>query len=158
MQQRIRVLQIIVYAMMGGLGVFMVVALALSPIGDTTPEAVNMFLAVLGGLAVMEAMTYLAMRGMILAQLRKWFEREPPGDDAEARVLPAMTTITLIRSAMIEGTALFGTVILLLSGWKVLAVVPVLGIVLLAMGIPTETRLRELATSITGRNPFAQNT
>jgi len=88
--------------------------------------------------------------------LRREFEQNPGGEDATARVLAALRTLWLIGAAMAEGFGMFGAVVLLLSGNKVLLIAPLISVVLLLMVLPSRQKFDALTARLTGENPFAK--
>lgn len=157
LDREITQLQIVTAAMMAGIITFGVVVLAIgSNVAQNDAQLREILLAVLCVLAAGQLFVYLVLRSVILAAAGRRFERERAGDDAEAQLLPPWRTLTLVRSAMVEGLGLFGLVIVLVTGTQVAFVAPVIALIVLAGGFPTRSRLTQLTVSVAGRNPFAR--
>jgi disulfide bond formation protein DsbB len=148
-------LQIIVGAMMAGLLIFGIIALAVGPLGMPDPAMTGILLAVLAFLGATELIGYLVLRTVMLGKLRTDAAQGALGEDPEQSVLPVWSTLTLIRSAMTEGWGLFGSVITLLAAPPLAMGAIVLALALLGLGFPTRDKLTQLTVNITGQNPYA---
>lgn len=155
----VRPLQIIVSAMMAGLAVFGIIVLIVGSAMEPDARMSGILLAVLGAMGAMEVIGYLVLRTLLVGKLRRDSDRQPIGQagqpDAEQYALAAWSTLTLIRSAMAEGWGLFGGVIALATGSAMGLAAMVIALVLLAAGFPTQDRLTQFTSDITGRNPYA---
>lgn len=152
---RILPLKMIVGAMAMSLIVFGAVVLVIGPI-DIDPELGRILLAVLIGMAVMEAVGYTVFRGIQISAARRRLEEEPAAEDAESRVMGTWSSLILIRSAMAEGLGLFGLAIVLVTGMRAALVAPVLALAFLAISLPSRQKLTQFTAGITGFNPYAE--
>jgi len=138
-------LQIIVLAMMAGVLVFAVIAVAIGSRNPPQPELARLLMPILVLVGVVELPAYFVVRRASVASLRRSLEVDPPADDSDARVMTTFATLTIIGSAMAEGFGLFGSVIFLLtSEWPVLAA-PAIALVVLVLRIPTGGKLSDFA-------------
>lgn len=155
----VRSLQIIVGAMMAGLAMFGIVVLIVGSAMEPDSQMAGILLAVLGAMGAMEVVGYLVLRMVLVGKLRGFLNQpigqaaQPP--DAEQYALSAWFTLTLIRSAMAEGWGLFGGVIALVTGSAMGLAAMVIALMPLATGFPTQDRLTQFTSDITGRNPYA---
>lgn len=148
-------LRLIVAAMMVGIVVFGVVVLIVGPRMPHNSALTSVFLAVMAVVGLVELPFYLVLRSTLLTKLQRRSSEGLLDEDAEAKVFPVWQTLTLIRSAMLEGISLFALVITLVTGVKMIFIVPVAALMLLAAYFPTREKLTELTASITGQNPYS---
>jgi len=146
----LRALQIIVAAMIGGVVMFGVIAVALGSQGRDEERLGTIFFGVLGLLAVSEAMMYAVLRMAMLKKLRDGLGQITDRDEARQLGQQVFFQLTLIGSAMAEGLALAGVAFFLLTGvWPLLAG-PVVALLILLSRIPTEDRFRGWLSSVAG--------
>lgn len=146
--------RIIIGAMITGVVMFTVIALAIGPLSfdESLRNTLGLVLVLLG---TGEVIAFTIVRTAILGKLSRDLANDPPGADPTTRVVPAVNTITLIGAAMAEGWGLFGTVILLLSGNMLFLIAPLLAVVIMLLILPSRPKLEALTARLTGRNPFA---
>ena len=87
---------------------------------------------------------------MIAWQRRRWEAAGEPEPTA-AGFGQGFQTATLLPSAMNEGASLFGVVIYLLTGHWAGLVVPVLGLMLFALLMPSAEKFRRFVSEVIGR-------
>ena len=95
-------LQIIVLAMMAGVLVFAVIAVAIGSRNSPQPELARLLMPILVLVGVVELPAYFVVRRASIASLRRSLEADPPADDPDARVMTTFATLTIIGSAMAE--------------------------------------------------------
>ncbi len=148
-------MQIIVVAMAGGILAFGVVVLVLGSRMGPHADIAKTLVPVLALVAAGEAGAYLVLRTVFDKQARQQLEAAADQQAAQARALPIFQTLVLIRSAMAESMGLFGLVIVMVSGVKLVFLAPGLAIALLLLGFPTQDKLDAFVAKATGRNPYS---
>lgn len=153
LDKQINALRLIIGAMAAGLIVFGTVTLA---IGErmSDPGLAKLLLPVLAVLGTSEFIAYGVLRMATLNALRKDILSLAPAE-VEIRALGTFCTLTLIRSAMAESFGLFGIVIVMVTGIKLVFAAPLLSLILLALGFPSRQKISDFIDTLTGRNPFA---
>lgn len=149
-QQNIKVGRIIVIAMMGGLiafGVVVAVLTRMNVIASGDIDA-NLMLGVLGVLALSEIVAYTILRKTMLTQAKSKLQGRSAADPPLDETAQILNVLTIIGAAMCEGIGLFGLVIVLITGNYAAAAFPLVALVLLALQIPSEHRLRSLANHL----------
>ncbi len=141
--QRFKVLQIIGFALPLGVVVFAVVAAVLGPVGQqpADPAMLNMLRLACVALIVGTVPIALVLRRAMISQLA---QRE--ADDMQ--IMNAFTNATILAIALAEGPALFGAVVLLLSGTPsdiVLVALPLIGML---WHMPTRSRWEKFVDSV----------
>ncbi len=97
---------------------------------------------------------YVVVRATTMARLRRLVQESPPADDAAARALPAMATLTLIGAAMAEGFGLFGGTVFLITAAREALLAPAIALVLLVLKIPTQDKLAAFAADAAGQRVY----
>ncbi len=147
-------MRLIVAAMMMGLLTFSVIALVVGSRITPNPNITKLLLGVLALMSTMEFLGFFVLRKAMIASLRGQITADIPVEEAEARLLPSWNTLILIRSAMMEGIGLFGAVIALITGLKVVLLVPAIILSLFVLGFPSQDKLSAFTADLTGRNPY----
>jgi len=153
----VRTLQVIVGAMVIGCLAFLAVAVAAGPqTADSAPgdHVLLTYLALAWVLVSLVAGSVVA--GVVAASGRRRLAGDPtaggpPGRPTASPEAPPssltglFSTGTIIRSAVLEGGALFAVVAYLVEGHRLALVAAAVGVAALLVGFPTEGRFREWA-------------
>lgn len=148
-----RRLQILVAALIAGVVTFAAVAIVVAPVGN----AANLMPIRVAGFAMMGAsiVAALFMRRAMLAgstPAGNPYATHDPGDHEEdAELVRRYVTATIVGCALLEGAALFGAVIYLISADPMSLLI--VGLPLLTMAIaffPTDGRWRRFTTAHEG--------
>lgn len=148
-------LKIVVPAMALGVIVLNAVAVTIGPLFQSGPEAshgppVNLLLALLAGVSVLELAGYVTLRQIVTARARAQCAEAGPDDDLMRHILPSFRTLTLVGAALAESIGLFAGVIFLLTGERAALVATAVSLALLIKQFPTQGRLIDHAARITG--------
>jgi hypothetical protein len=151
----LRANQVLVGALLAGLLSFTGVVLALQTSGSvTTPPGAspdNVLLIVMGVLTIATFAGSLVMRRLHIGQLRRMAEQ---GVEMSDRLLMGRYAIVLIlRAALAEGPALFGAVIVLISGNMLGFLGTAFGAIVLLAIFPTRGKFDGFVRDATGRAP-----
>jgi hypothetical protein len=152
----LRSLQIMVAVLIMGLVIFSAVAAGLvlsgsmPPPGGPGPAAAPVFLTVMGVLTLVTLAASFVMRGVIVAGARKKFET---GEIPEDGVIPQYQVATVLRAALAEGPALFGAVIVMITGNWLGFAGTAFGLLMLLVVFPTRDRRDGFVRDVTGRGP-----
>ena len=150
---RLRILKIITAAMAGGLFAFTAMAVALTASGTMKirEELSVILLMALGGLALCEAVGYVALRQGIMGKTRSFLRTHPDFDNPKGAIANAFATLTIVAGAMLEGLGLFGAVIVLVTGEQLALIASGLAVLLLlAFVLPNEEKARNFAAKVWG--------
>lgn len=140
--------RIIVGAMAAGMTMFGVIAAVLGPLGSR--DGLNVYLVVLGGIAMGEAIAYRFLRDMRLNNLRARAPEWRAAPDPSAALIPEYHQLLVIRSGFCEGAGLFALVLYLLTGSILCLGYAVVALLLLVSGFPTRDALRDFTREVTG--------
>ena len=152
--QNLRTLRIIIGAMLMGIVGFGVVAAVLVAGGSssTAPGSAKVLLLVLAAVVVTEIPAYVAVRTVIMGNLRRNLSGQAPQESHLQVMIKGFQTLTLIGAALIEGPSFFAIIILLISGQWVATAAAVAGLLLLAVQIPTRDKFNRFAGNVTGQH------
>jgi hypothetical protein len=140
--------RIVVLALIGGLGVFLVLVVMLAglPSAESFATPDWMWLGALLALVVPMIAAFVLAGRIFLDQTRSRFALLEPG---EPEMLAAFQTYTILRAALLEGPGLFGGVVYLVSGLGYGFVLMIVSLVGLLMILPTEERFRDFREAVT---------
>ena len=145
-QRGIATLRIIAFALAAGVTLFLIVAAFLAPVGSAAMERQRgLFVSVSFILAIAHVVGYVLVRRSILSRVAVL----PSPKEASARTawLQAYQGLTLIGCALAEGAALVAIVFYLLTAEPMLTVVPVFGILAIALQFPSLDRFESFAAA-----------
>jgi hypothetical protein len=151
-------LAIIVGAMVLAVVSFGVVSLVVGPVILEEKAQARLLLVLLGVVGVLEIVGFMIARAILTGRLRRTCEEDagsPPAGAADP--FPVFFSLTLIRSALCEGFAMFGLAIVLLHGEKIALGAAAIALLVLIAGMPTESRYRRFVEDVPGGNPYAGN-
>ena len=138
--------QIVIGGLMGGLLCFAAVAVALAPVSDSPdPQLGALMVGALTVLAAGCALGYRVMRRSMLQQLRARAAEMRQERDPAGPIVNAYQGFVIQGGGLIEGPGLFALVIYLVTGHPVALGAAGLALVLLALHLPSEAKLRRLA-------------
>lgn len=147
----LKVAQILMLALIGGLVSFTAVTIFLNITGappqpPQPPQGQqNILMLALVGLCVLETPVFFLAPMMILkSHAPKWAAAESD-EERETLVLTVLQTISIIRGALVEGIGLFGTVIYLLEREPLVLIAPAFAIVVMIGLIPTRDKKDAMA-------------
>lgn len=146
LDQQLKTLGILVLAMMMGMLVFAGVSFFLHNSGRLEAKAdMQVLLIPFFGLLAAEAVAMVVLRNVLTGIAKKLHAKAETEERREHVIRGSFATMTILFPAMIEGLALFGIVIHLLTGlhWM-LAVAPVAAVAMLAF-FPTRGRYASFA-------------
>jgi hypothetical protein len=153
-EQALRTHQVVVGALLAGLLSFTGVVLAL----QTTATAIrsmagqeNPLLIAMAALSVATLFASFIMRRLHVGQLRKLADQQV--DISPRLLITRFGTLTILRAALAEGPALFGTMIVLISGNVLGFAGTGLGALMLLIVFPTRGKFDAFVRDATGRAP-----
>ena len=142
----IATLRIIAFALAAGVTLFLIVAAFVAPVGGPGMERQRgLFVSVSFILAVAHVVGYVLVRRSILS--RAAMLPDPRESSAQTAWLQSYQGLTLIGCALAEGAALVAIVFYLLTAEPMLTVVPVLGILAIALQFPSADRFESFAAA-----------
>lgn len=147
--KRLRGLRIIIAAMLGGMLAFGGVAVAIVRAGSI-PQNEGLgstLLLILGLLPLGEMPAYVVLRQATIARLRRSCAESSSDVERTTSLLNGFATLTIIAGAMVEGLALFGIVIYMVSGKTLALLAPGVAIILLATIFPSVEKARQFESS-----------
>lgn len=153
LDRRLQPLRLVVVAMAFGIVVLTVVASVLAAGGSMSlkPELAGPLGLALGVFVVVAAVAYTLVRNRMIAGLRQTYDEQSTPDDPATELAPRYVAITIIGAALAEGPSLLGGIVVLLTGQWTALVVPAVGVVVLALLLPTRDRFASFVSQATGR-------
>jgi hypothetical protein len=154
LDRRLQPLRLVVAAMAVGIVTLAVVASVLAAGGSVSlkPELAGPLGLALGVFVVVAAVAYTLVRNRMIAGLRQIYEEQSTPDDTATELAPRYAAITIIGAALAEGPSLLGGIVVMLTGQWTALVVPGVGLVVLALLLPTRDRFASFVTQATGRS------
>lgn len=142
----IATLRIIAFALVTGVTLFLIVAAFVAPVGGPgTQRHRGLFVSVSFILAIAHVAGYVLIRRSIVSRTAAL--PRPSEPSAQTAWLQAYQGLTLIGCALAEGAALVAIVFYLLTAEPMLTVVPVFGIVAIALQFPSIDRFESFAAA-----------
>lgn len=143
---------VLVMALMGGIASFAAVVVALPGMAGTGqgPGNIQPMLMALAALGCAALGVYAGFGAVAKRMARKaWDERadDRAGAVGVARVL---LTTTIVRAGVVEGAALFGVMVVMMTGERMFLAAPGAGLVLLAFLVPGRARYESLLQHASG--------
>lgn len=142
-EPRLRILQIIIAALIAGVAIFAIIVLAMKqPPSSTFDPVLRVALVIITAVMTISAVA-------IPAIIRRAASRSDGADISEDQLFGRFFVLTIMRAAMLEGAALFGIVIFLLSADPIdlaIAAVPLILMILLAY--PSRGRWESLLDNV----------
>lgn len=149
----LRPIRIVIGLMTIGLLVLAGLALFLVQTGRIAPntELAPVLLMALAILIVTEVPAYIIIRQVFYARARAQSSARSDGALTTAEWGRIFTPLSLVGAAMIEGVALFATVIYILTGQVLALAVPGVGLLLLGLLYPSREQFRRFVVTVIGQ-------
>ncbi|MBU0638306.1 MAG: hypothetical protein KKB50_05530 [Planctomycetes bacterium] len=148
----LRVAQIVIGAMIVGLGAFAAIIMLLqAPPSDLQPQTVTVLLLGLAGLGGTQLVAYFFLRRALWRSARQAFEEANDRPIPVAALFQRLFLLTLVSAALAETFGMFGLVVY--SGTRVwLALIaPALALLALVALLPTPDRFARFVEDVTGQ-------
>jgi hypothetical protein len=148
----LKVLRVVIFAMVGMLGVFLGIATPVRPgVADgTSAQFRNMLFLGLGVLVVACASSYLQMERALLARFRGGrIEWGPLGEPPEG-FTAAYRQLCIVRAGLAEGPALFSIIVYMLTGSFLALIVAGVAVAVLLGRLPSRSEMQRIVLRLNG--------
>lgn len=142
---QLRVTSILVLALLLGVASFAVVVWFMPQKSPTAPDP-RFLLYALTGIGTIAIIAYVVLPLLAVGQAKRRWAGRSSDDDGALGIAAILQINTLMRAALIEGAALFGCVIRLITADTTSMVAPIVGAILLATLLPARSRFERLAS------------
>lgn len=150
-QPSLKVSQILVLALLGGLVLFTAVVIGLRLTGRMPPTQPpiagqpDVLLLALIGLCVVQTPIFFLVPSMMVKGLAAKWQAATSDEARESIVLGGLQIVSIVRGALVEGAGLLGTTIYLIQGEPLALVAPGLAAVALLAIVPTREKKEAMA-------------
>lgn len=141
---QLRVMSILVLALLMGVASFAVVVWFMPQRSPTAPDP-RFLLYALTGIGAIAIIAYVVLPLLAVGQAKRRWAARSSDEDGALGIAAILQINTLMRAALIEGAALFGCVIRLITADSMGMVAPIVGVILLATLLPVRSRFDRLA-------------
>lgn len=146
----VRITQILVAAMLGGMLAFSAVAAAIGPKSSPSPDTARTLLLVAAGILLVTSILGTAVIPRAFAAQARARLRGAQPEDMPAIAYPLYQTSCILRTAMLEGPGLLGAFIVLTHGSTLALAIPAAAAAILILTFPTNDRFARFIEQATG--------